>query len=166
MDKTLLELLEETYLDLAQQETKYIELKSKLEKILELYYIQNPKEFIDDLKHVKIIKKLLAQEHVGITEIDFSAALELSKFIFVKCKKRNDKSIVFDIVNSANIKTKNLPARKFDSGLTPQFFKPNSFYIVYCDSKYVWHWAKEVEESEGLKINNNFKMLCTHGGEK
>lgn len=160
MEKSLLELLEETYTELAIQETKFTSLKSKLEQILEMYYMQNPKEYIDDLSCANIFRTILSGKEVKNSDVNFKASKELTNFILVRCKKRGIKSITFDYVNSAAPKTKNLTANKFADGLSSDFFEPDKCYFVFSDKKYVWHWAQEINELDGIKFNNKIKLLC------
>lgn len=156
---SLIQLLEETYVELNQCESKFANLKQKLEQVLVEYYEQNPPEYIDQLATGKLVKELIETGKLGKTSI--TLAKELRQYVVIKCETRTIRGIKFTHVGAREKKI--YSANKFADGLTPSYFKQGEFYIVFTTTAgkiHTWHWAECLTEEFAVHINNQLKTPC------
>lgn len=156
---TLIELLEETYIELTECESKYIALKNKLEQVLTTYYEQNPPDYIDQLVSGKYVKNML--ETGKFPKISMEIAKELTQYVVIQCMGRTPRGIKFSHVGAHEKKV--WTANSFGSGLAPQFFRQGEFYIIFCTTLgkiHTWHWAQQLTEEHAIHTNNQLKTPC------
>lgn len=161
---SLIEMLEDLYVELVRKEEDFKDIKAKLENVLEEFYKLNPKpiypEYLDTCPVGSIVQSIIEGKDFNITVQD---AKHLQKYVVIKCEYTKltvqGNPVVYWSHLGARIK-KQYSNSNFD-GVNPSAFEANSYYLI-CDEpvsrKHIWTFAYKLSEEDAVRIKDLLKQ--------